>query len=131
MKRILPFLPFLLCFFHLPAQQKFEPEIRAFEHLDSIGHPATGQILLYGSSTMRLWHTFSQDLEGYNVVNRGFGGSEMSDAIHFFDRVVLPLQPSLILLYEGDNDLSNSKKTPEQVLEDFKTFMSMVEEKLP
>ena len=55
----------------------------------------------------------------------------MSDAIYFFDRVVVPLQPSLILLYEGDNDLTNGKKSPEQILEDFKTFMTLVDKKLP
>ncbi|HOY06049.1 MAG TPA: GDSL-type esterase/lipase family protein [Saprospiraceae bacterium] len=131
MKKIPVLLYLLFLLFRMQAQQRFEPEIRTFESLDSAEHPATGQILLYGSSTMRLWKTFSQDLTGFNVVNRGFGGSEMSDAIYFFDRVVVPLQPSLILLYEGDNDISNGKKTPEQVFEDFKTFMAMVAEKLP
>jgi len=115
MKKIPVLLYLLFLLFRMQAQQRFEPEIRTFESLDSAEHPATGQILLYGSSTMRLWKTFSQDLTGFNMVNRGFGGSEMSDAIYFFDRVVVPLQPSLILLYEGDNDISNGKKTPEQV----------------
>lgn len=115
------------------AQQNrpFEAEIRAFERLDSIEKPAKGQILLYGSSTMRLWKTYKTDLSGYSVVNRGFGGSQMSDAVYYFDRVVLPLAPSWILLYEGDNDISNGKKSPDQVLEDFRQFMELVEQKLP
>ena len=117
----------------LTAQTKlpFEAEIRAFERLDSLEKPAKGQILLYGSSSMRLWTTYKQDLVGYSVVNRGFGGSQMSDAIYYFDRIVLPLEPSLILLYEGDNDLSNGKKTPTQVFEDYQVFMKMVHQKLP
>jgi lysophospholipase L1-like esterase len=125
---------FLSLFCHcLLAQNKspFEAEIRAFERLDSIAEPAKGQILLYGSSTMRLWKTYKTDLEGYKVVNRGFGGSQMSDAVYYFDRVVLPLAPSWILLYEGDNDISNGKKTPEQVLKDFETLMRLVEGRLP
>ncbi|HRI61677.1 MAG TPA: GDSL-type esterase/lipase family protein, partial [Saprospiraceae bacterium] len=112
-------------------QPPFEAEIRAFERLDSIEKPAKGQILLFGSSTMRLWKTYKSDLAGYQVVNRGFGGSQMSDAVHYFDQVVVPLAPSWILLYEGDNDISNGKKTPEQVLKDFETFMQLVKEKLP
>lgn len=117
----------------LAAQQQppFEKEIRAFERLDSLEKPSKGQILLYGSSSMRLWSTFKTDLAGYRVVNRGFGGSEMSDAIYYFDRVVLPLAPSWILLYEGDNDLANSKKSPQQVYRDFRTFMDLVRQKLP
>ncbi|GAB4489521.1 MAG: SGNH/GDSL hydrolase family protein [Saprospiraceae bacterium] len=124
----------LFCFSHLSNSllaQNFEAEIRAFERQDSIEKTAKGQILLYGSSTMRLWKTYKKDLEGRKVVNRGFGGSQMSDAVHYFDRVVLPLAPSWILLYEGDNDISNGKKSPEQVLRDFETFMQLVEQKLP
>ena len=117
----------------LPAQNPsaFESEIRAFEHLDSMEPTAQGQILLYGSSTMRLWKTFARDLDPFPVINRGFGGSQMSDAVFFFNRVVLPRAPDWILLYEGDNDISNGKKTPEQVLADFKTFIQLVEQKLP
>lgn len=113
------------------AQSNFEAEIRAFERLDSIEKPEKGQILLYGSSSMRLWTSYKTDLAGYKVINRGFGGSEMSDAVYYFDRVVLPLAPSWILLYEGDNDLWNSQKTPQQVLADFQAFMQLVQQKLP
>jgi lysophospholipase L1-like esterase len=119
--------------FGLPAraqQRPFEAEIRAFERLDSLQKPAPGQILLYGSSSMRLWSTFAEDLAGYAVVNRGFGGSEMSDAVFYFDRVVAPLRPAWILLYEGDNDLANGE-TPERVLADFKALMDLVHQKLP
>ncbi len=120
MKRVFLAFAFMFLFLFLSSRAqrnlKFEPEIRAFERLDSLEKPATGQILLYGSSSMRLWNNYAQDLSGYRVVNRGFGGSEMSDAIYFFDRVVLPLRPSLILLYEGDNDISNGEKTPKQYL---------------
>lgn len=122
----------LVCNFLLAqTNPPFETEIRAFERSDSIEKPAKGQILLYGSSTMRLWETYKKDLAGYKVINRGFGGSQMSDAVFYFDRVVLPLEPSWILLYEGDNDISNGKKTSEQVLKDFETFMRLVEQKLP
>lgn len=122
----------LFCkFLFAQTQPSFEADIRAFERLDSIEKPAKGQILLYGSSSMRLWKTYKTDLAGYNVVNRGFGGSQMSDAVFYFDRVVLPLAPSWILLYEGDNDISNGKKSPEQVYKDFETFMKLVDQKLP
>ena len=80
---------------------------------------------------MRLWTTYKADLAGYLVINRGFGGSQMSDAVYYFDRVVVPLAPALILLYEGDNDLSNGKKTPEQVYADFQQFMQLIKQKLP
>ena len=133
MQRPLSFL-FLLLFCNglfAQTQLPFEAEIQAFERLDSLEKPGKGQILLYGSSTMRLWTTFKTDLGGYKVVNRGFGGSQMSDAIYYFDRVVMPLEPSWILLYEGDNDLSNGQKSPERVFADYQMFMKLVRQKLP
>lgn len=133
MRRLIFFLLLSQICILLSAQTPllFEAEIHALERLDSIEKPAKGQILLYGSSTMRLWKSYKKDLDGYKVANRGFGGSQMSDAVYYFDRVVLPLAPSWVLLYEGDNDLSNGKKPPEQVLRDFETFMQLVEQKLP
>ncbi len=132
-KRFILLLSALLAFTSLMAQTQhpFEAEILAFERLDSLEKPGKGQILLYGSSTFRLWSTYKTDLAGYKVVNRGFGGSQMSDALYYFDRVVLPLEPSWILIYEGDNDLGNSGKTPLQVLADFEALMKLVKQKLP
>jgi lysophospholipase L1-like esterase len=132
MKTFIPliFLFFNLLFFSALGQNSFEGEIRAFEKQDSISKPAIGQILLYGSSSFRLWDNWKEDLAGYPVLNRGFGGSQLSDAIYFFDRMVVPYQPKTILLYEGDNDLA-AGKSPEQVLADFKIFAQKVKAKLP
>ena len=132
-KRSILLLFALLTLLGLKAQNKlpFESEIRAFERLDSLEKPEKGQILLFGSSSMRLWKTYKTDLAGYKVVNRGFGGSEISDAVYYFERVVLPLEPSWILLYSGDNDLWNSKKSPEKVFSDYQVFMELVKQKLP
>ena len=132
-KRAILLLFALFVLLSLKAQNKlpFESEIRAFERLDSLEKPEKGQILLFGSSSMRLWKTYKTDLAGYKVVNRGFGGSEISDAVYYFERVVLPLEPSWILLYSGDNDLWNSKKSPEKVFSDYQVFMELVKQKLP
>lgn len=109
----------------------FESEIKAFEKQDSLTPPTKGGIVLWGSSTFRLWKTALEDLKGYPVTNRGFGGSQTEHAILHFERAVLPLAPKLLLIYEGDNDLSTGKKTPEKVLEDFKTLVALVHSKLP
>lgn len=128
--KLLIFIFLNLLFFSALGQNSFEKEIRTFEKQDSISKPAKGQILLYGSSSFRLWDNWKEDLAGYPVINRGFGGSQLSDAIYFFDRMVVPYQPKTILLYEGDNDLA-AGKSPEQVLADFKIFAQKVKERLP
>ena len=113
---------------HTP--DKFEPEIRKFEVVDKRTPPAVGAVLFTGSSSIRLWTNLTADFPGRTVLNRGFGGSHMSDLLHFFDRVVLPYHPPLIVVYEGDNDLE-SGKTVDAVLADFGTFLRRVRERLP
>jgi lysophospholipase L1-like esterase len=48
------------------------------------------------------------------VVNRGFGGSTMADALKYAGRIVIPCRPRTVLVYEGDNDI-NRGASPEQV----------------
>ena len=64
------------------------------------------------------------------VLNRGFGGSQIADSVHFAERIIVPYRPRTIVFYAGDNDLA-SGKTPEQVLADFKAFVSKVRASSP
>ena len=110
--------------------QNFLPEIKIFESKDSVDMPAKGQILLAGSSTFRLWTTYKADLSEFPVINRGFGGSQMSDLNYYFDRIVVKYEPKMILVYEGDNDLG-AGENPDSVVREFKELVQMVKTKLP
>lgn len=109
---------------------RFEKEILAFEASDKTNPPPKNAILFIGSSSIRMWKTLAKDFPDYRVINRGFGGSEISDSIYFADRIVIPYKPRTIVFYAGGNDL-NAKKTPETVFNDFKTFVAKVRGKLP
>jgi lysophospholipase L1-like esterase len=115
---------------YLSHSQNFISEIKAFETTDSLAMPASGQILLVGSSTFRFWTTSKEDLAEYPTINRGFGGSQMSDVNFYFDRIVSKYQPKMILVYEGDNDLA-AGESPESIFEDFKIFAEKVKTQLP
>ena len=108
----------------------FEKEILAFEAHDKTNPPPKHAILFVGSSSIRLWKTLAQDFPQYHVLNRGFGGSQVSDCIYFADRIVLPYEPDVIVFYAGGNDI-NAKKPAEMVVADFKTFVAGVRAKLP
>lgn len=108
----------------------FEDEIRAFEAQDAKKMPPKGGILFVGSSSIRLWKTLAQDFPKHPVINRGFGGSAISDSIRYTPRIVLPYKPKMIVFFAGTNDIS-SGKTPETVFNDWKTFVGGVREKLP
>ncbi len=108
----------------------FDKEVAALEAAFKKAAPAPGGVLFYGSSSIRLWKTVKDDFPGLNVINHGFGGSTCPDAIKYFDRLVVPVRPSTIVFYEGDNDLGKGR-TAEQLFADYQTFAKLVHTKLP
>lgn len=109
---------------------KFEKEIRAYEKQDSLSMPAKNLRLFIGSSSFRLWKTFSQDMAAYPSINRGFGGSTLEEALYYFDRMVIKYQPSWVFMYEGDNDLAKGQ-SPEFIAQEFVEFSKRLRAKLP
>src|SRR5262245_57010070 len=81
----------------------FANEIQAFEASDKTNPPPQHGILFIGSSSIRLWKTLAADFPGRPVINRGFGGSQIIDSVNYFDRLVLPYHPKLIVFYAGGN----------------------------
>ena len=108
---------------------RWEQAIRAFEESDRANPPPEGGIVFLGSSSFRRWD-LEQSFPGKGLINRGFGGSQMADALRYLDRIVLPLKPRILLLYEGDNDLA-SGKTPETVEREFREMVARVHAALP
>ena len=76
-----------------------------------------------------MWQT-AESFPDLAVINRGFGGSQASDVVHFAQRIVLKYEPRTIVFYAGDNDLADGK-SPEQVAGDFEKFVELVHDKLP
>ena len=110
-------LPFVIALFSLapalaevpdPDPERFSDEIAAFEAWDAKNATPDDAILFVGSSSIRLWST-AEAFPDKPVVNRGFGGSELSDVMHFFDVLVARHTPTTIVLYEGDNDIEHGK----------------------
>lgn len=109
---------------------KFEKEIAAFEAADKKTPPPEGAVLFIGDSGIKKWTTLAKDFPEVTVINRGFGGSGMADAVYFASRIVTPYKPRLIVLREGGNDLTTGK-TPEQLLLDLQAFVDTVRATLP
>ncbi len=87
-----------------PDSNRFEKEIERLEA--NIFDPPPGPIVFYGSSSFRLWKSLEQDFSSYEVLNCGFGGACLSDCVAFAPRLILPLKPSAVVIYAGDNDLA-------------------------
>ena len=100
------------------AMLSLEEEVRAYESLDLQNPPPKSAVVAVGSSSIRIWQTMAEDFSPVPILNRGFGGSQMSDLLYFESRLVFKYQPKIALVYEGDNDLE-SGKTPERILSEF------------
>jgi len=109
---------------------RFTKVVDGYKSADSLKKPHPNSLLFVGSSSIHGWHTLADDFPELSVINRGMGGSHMSDLIYYMDDIVFPYRPNAIVVYEGDNDIS-SGKTPEIVLNDFKTFVTSVYSKWP
>jgi lysophospholipase L1-like esterase len=112
-----------------PDPNRFGQEIRTFAEWDSKNAVPADPVLFVGSSTIRLWRTHDSFPE-LPVINRGFGGSHISDVIYFANRVVLPYRPRLIVFYAGDNDIA-AGKSARRVFEDYRRFVERVRARLP
>ena len=86
-------------------------------------------ILFTGSSSIRMWSSLQSDFPKYNVVNRGFGGSQTSDLLYFFDKLILPYNPKRIFIYEGDNDISVGK-SPAQILSTMDSVITFIRQRV-
>ena len=111
------------------STNRFEPEVLKFEALDRRVPPPPRPILFVGSSSIRLWTHLPTSIHGRPVLNRGFGGSRFKDLLRFFNRVVLPYGPSVVVVYEGDNDLAEGQ-TPAEIAQDLAVFLERAETEL-
>jgi lysophospholipase L1-like esterase len=111
-----------------PAE-KWEETIRQFEQWDRKNTFPADSVLFVGSSSIRLWPT-RECFEGFAVINRGFGGSQISEVNYFAGRIVLPYEPKVIVFYAGDNDIAAGKNA-RRVFDDYKKFVELVHARLP
>ena len=64
-------------------------------------------LLLTGSSSIRLWPDAAEAFPQFEVINAGFGGSCYSDLWALRDTLLFAFEPDVVVIYEGDNDLSD------------------------
>ncbi len=108
---------------------RWDKQIAAFEKADQETMPPRNGILFVGSSSIRHWN-LQKSFPGKPVINRGFGGSEISDSLFFADRIIIKHQPRIIVFYAGDNDLARGKSSA-RVVKDYQAFVKKIRGSLP
>ena len=105
--------------------QLYQSDINRWKSQDSLDAPASGSILFTGDSHIRYWRTLASDYSDYKVIQRGFGGSHLEHLSNYIQDIILPYNPSAIVMSSGTNDLGDGELAPE-VIADFDTFVSAV-----
>ncbi|MBK9934906.1 MAG: hypothetical protein IPP61_03110 [Cytophagaceae bacterium] len=137
MRKILFLLSFSVILFSCSPTKKFqeaakswEPEIQKLEQLDKTETDPKDAILFIGSSSIRLWNNIRQDMAPYPVIQRGYGGAKFSDLLVYTKRLVYPHQFKAVAIFVA-NDITGSEedKTPEEVLDMFKSTVKIIRKK--
>jgi lysophospholipase L1-like esterase len=109
--------------------EKWGPAIAAFEQQDRSDPPPQQGVLFVGSSTIKLWDT-RRSFPNLPTINRGFGGSQLADTLHYLDQLVLKHKPRVVVLHAGGNDLAGGKPA-QQAAADLRAIADRLQRELP
>lgn len=125
----------------MPAYEfAFPPDIQTARYDDDvnavlaqIGRRAlpAAPIAFFGSSSFRLWQNMAEDLNSLDVVNLGFGGGTNASGLHYIDTLLTPLNPAKVVLYFGENDISNDGLTANTSFRNFRILYDQIRFQLP
>lgn len=105
-------------------------DMARFAAEDAARPPPPRPVVFTGSSSVRMWPDLERAFGDLPVLNRGFGGSQFRDAVHYADEIAIRYRPRRVLIYSGDNDLM-SGRSPAQVAADARRFAERIQRELP
>ena len=96
---------------------------------DADNPPSAQGIVFAGSATIAGWD-LHRSFPQYRTTNRGIGASLIPDTTFYADKLIVPLKPSTIVFYSGDNDTAYGM-TPDMVASEFQKFVAKIHTALP
>lgn len=115
---------------HAQDPRRFQKEIDTIDlkyHKKLNSHDL---IIFTGSSSIRRWQNIQEYFPGKNIINTGFGGSQMSDLLYYSDSVIIKYKPVRVFIYEGDNDIAAGKKAEDVIWAAMELFGKIIK-KIP
>ena len=109
---------------------RYKEDIDRFAQQDQVNRHHPELAVFTGSSSIKLWESLPADMAPYPVLNRGFGGSTLREANHYFDQIAGKYKPSQLFLYCGENDLAEGASV-QQTYDRLVTFLNRCASDLP
>jgi len=130
--RLIPIIFLLLATFISNAQDptRFKEQVDELANKEYNFSNDKKLVVFTGSSSVRMWKDVEDYFPEYNVINNGFGGSQFSDLLFFYNEMFLKLKPDILFIYEGDNDINDNKK-PGKILKEAKQLVAIIQNDLP
>ncbi len=91
------------------ALHRYSAEFERFALEDKQRPLQPDPVVFVGSSSIRLWTNLAECFPKWRPLNRGFGGSTMTDLLGAFDCVIAPYRPRALVVYCGENDIAQGR----------------------
>lgn len=94
--------------------------------------PEPGAVLFVGSSTIHRWArggAITRSFPGIRVLDRGVPGTSYRFLLAHVDDLVLRYQPSRVVVYSGDNDVSEGR-SPSRIARHAAAFFDSIHDRL-
>lgn len=86
------------------------------------------KMVFYGSSSIRLWSNLYNIYKDFSPINLGFGGSTLAACSWYFDKIFSNIDAKAIVIYAGDNDISDGRH-PEEIVLFFMSLLLQIRQK--
>jgi len=130
----LKFLVTILCLIPTLALAEYPDPKRKQDQVVEFTHyldDTPGQVVITGSSSIRRWRSIEDDLAPARVISTGIPGTNMNDLDHYLDELVLRFRPSVVVIYQGENDTMIEKVSVEEVTVVFDRVITRIKMALP
>ena len=111
------------------SDKPFYKEIQAFKAKDKTMPPPQNAIVFVGSSSFAMWTDVQSYFPGYTIINRGFGGSVLNDAIEYEDDIITPYHPKQVVIYSGENDIAVQDDQERSARSEYRLYFDQAEPK--
>jgi GDSL-like Lipase/Acylhydrolase family len=109
--------------------ERWKSRVEQMLRQDAQNPPKKEAVMFVGSATIAGWdikHYFPE----FETINRGIGGSMISESTYYADQLITPFKPSTIVFYSGDNDTAYGVPT-QMIADDFRKFVAKIHSALP
>jgi lysophospholipase L1-like esterase len=114
-----------------PAKPRFWADVQTIKKYDKMFAVPPHPIVFVGSSSIRKWNSLQVDFGKYNVIDRGVGGTVIDEITFYLNDLVFAYEPRQIVLYVGENDVTNEANTADSILNKTIKLFTTIRAKMP